>query len=168
MSLRLPPAPRIVGVVGNPKGGSRTLRAARALADAVAARTAGTVGEIVDLVTLGGALFTFGSPEVKRALDTVLAADAIVVATPVYKASYTGVLKSFFDHVSQGQLAPRVAFPLMVGGAPIHALAVEVHLRPLLVEVGATCVTPGLYVLEAEIEQVERTAADYAGRLPLG
>jgi FMN reductase len=97
-----------------------------------------------------------------------MAADVRVVGSPVYKASYTGVLKAFCDHISAGQLAGKVAIPLMVGGSLQHCLALDVHLRPLLVELGATCPSPGLYVVETELDQLDAQVAAYVARtIPL-
>ena len=88
-------------------------------------------------------------------------ADILVVGSPVYKASYTGVLKAFCDHIAAGQLSGKLAVPLMMGGSLQHFLALDVHLRPLLVELGATCLTPGLYVVETELEQLDAQLATY-------
>jgi FMN reductase len=54
------------------------------------------------------------------------------------------------------------ALPLLVMGSPRHALAVEVHLRPLLVELGATVPTPGLAVVESDLERIEEILAEWA------
>jgi FMN reductase len=105
---------------------------------------------IVDLAELGPELFT-GSPRVDDALATVVGADLLIVASPTYKATYTGLLKVFLDRLPARALAGRAALPLMVTGSAAHALAVEVHLRPLLVELGATVPTPGLALTEAEL-----------------
>src|SRR5262249_15931893 len=78
-----------------------------------------------------------------------------VVASPTYKATYTGLLKVFLDRIAGGALLGQLAVPLMVAGAPQHALAVETHLRPLLIELGATCLTPGLCVLESHLDHVD-------------
>jgi FMN reductase len=75
-----------------------------------------------------------------------------VVASPTYKATYTGVLKLFLDQFSAGWLNGVVAFPLMLGGAWVHALAPEVFLKPVLVELGAFCPVRGLYLLETDYE----------------
>ena len=88
-------------------------------------------------------------------------ADILVVGSPVYKASYTGVLKAFCDHIAAGQLSGKLAVPLMMGGSLQHFLALDVHLRPLLVELGAMCLTPGLYVVETELEQLDVQLATY-------
>jgi FMN reductase len=78
-----------------------------------------------------------------------------VVASSTYKASYTGLLKSFLDWFGQTGLSGVTAVPVMVGAGPHHALAVEVHLRPVLVEIGASLPTRGLYVLESELGDLD-------------
>ncbi|GMA86652.1 hypothetical protein GCM10025868_19020 [Angustibacter aerolatus] len=60
----------------------------------------------------------------------------LVVATPTYKGAYTGLLKSFLDHVGADALAGAVAVPVTTVGGPAHTLAADVHLRPLLLEPG--------------------------------
>jgi FMN reductase len=135
-------------VVGNPKMGSRTATAGLAVAAAVAP---GSTMSLVEVSELAGGLFTWGAPAVAAAKQTVLDADLLVVATPVYKASYTGLLKSFLDQFGRDELRALATVPLMVGAAPMHALAVEEQLRPVLVEIGASCPTRGVYVLESDI-----------------
>jgi FMN reductase len=154
-------------LVGNPKPRSRTLSAAAAVGQAIAREAGGTLDEIIDLIDLRDVLFDIGHERVKAVIARLLETDVIVVGSPVYKASYSAVLKAFFDHVGAGQLSGRLAVPMMVGGAPGHMLAVEAHLRPVLVELGATCVTPGLYVLEADIPRIDTIAADYVRALPI-
>ncbi|MDQ6696086.1 MAG: NAD(P)H-dependent oxidoreductase [Actinomycetota bacterium] len=143
-------------VVGNPKPKSRTLSAAQSVAD-VAAAAAG-LGDadrfVVDLADLGGDLFDWASARVREAVEQVSAADLIVVASPTYKATYTGLLKSFLDWFSTTGLSGVTTVPVMVGAGPTHALAVEVHLRPVLIEIGATLPTRGLYVLEQQLEDL--------------
>lgn len=60
-----------------------------------------------------------------------------VIASPTYKASYTGRLKAFLDRYGDGGLGSCIAVPLMTGGSRDHSLAVDLLLRPLLVELGA-------------------------------
>lgn len=140
------PAPSVVALVGNPRPGSRTLAAAQ--------HVAGRLGEDVtsiDLATIGHQLFTDDRSLLDPALGTVAQARLLVVATPVYKASYTGLLKSFLDLYGPDGLAGVVAVPLVISGNPAHALVGEVHLRPLLVELGATVPTRSLTVTEADL-----------------
>jgi FMN reductase len=146
----------ITVVVGNPKAGSRTLRVAEAVAHAIAG-TVEAQGEllIVDLADVAGELFDFESTTVKDLLAEVANSDVVVVASPTYKATYTGLLKSFFDRYGNDALSKTTCVPVMTGAAPIHALALEVHLRPLLVELGASLPTRGLYVTEQQFDELD-------------
>jgi FMN reductase len=152
----------VVGVVvGNPKPASRTLAAAHDVAGA-AAEAAGLAGAerlTVDLAELGRELFDWSSARVRRAVDDVCACTLAVVASPTYKASYTGLLKAFLDWFSTTDLSGVTVVPLMVGAGPQHALAVEVHLRPVLVELGASLPTRGLYVTEAQLDALDEVLA---------
>lgn len=155
---------RVVVLVGNPRPGSRT--------HAVAARAAGVVApgatpETVDLTEFAGRLFDPSpSPVVDDAVQRVGSADLLIVASPTYKGTFTGLLKAFLDRVRS--LAGVTALPLLVMGSPRHALAVEVHLRPLLVELGAAVPTPGLAVVESDLDHLDDILAEWAAavRLP--
>jgi len=155
----------VLGLCGNPKAGSRTLAVVDATVRAVASELGATSTGCLDLIDLKHELFSFGSEEIQRAIQQVMQAEVLVVGSPVYKASYTGVLKAFCDHIAHDQLAGKFAIPLMVGGSLQHYLALETHLRPLLVELGATCATPGLYVVETELDQLDEQLATYVGSI---
>jgi FMN reductase len=144
-------------VVGNPKPRSRTLTVAEAVASAAAAATglAGAERTTVDLADLGPYLFDWSSADVRAAVDTIRSCTLAVVASPTYKASYTGLLKSFLDWFSTTDLNGATVVPVMVGAGLQHALAVEVHLRPVLVELGATLPTRGLYVTEDQLDTLD-------------
>lgn len=127
-----------IGVlVGNPRPASRTLQAALALREALAAALGVPVaGPVVDAADLAPALFT--APDtIKAALATLGRAEVLVVATPTYKAAYTGLLKAVLDQAPPGWLSGKLVVPLQIAAADRHALAVEVHLRPVLAELGA-------------------------------
>jgi len=147
-----------VVVVGNPKPMSRT----RAAAELVAERLSGRApSAVIDVIDLGPGLLGWGDPKVAQAKATVLAADSLVVASPTFKATYTGLLKLFLDQFGQGELGGILTFPLMLGGAYNHALAPELTLRPVLVEIGASVPAPSLYLLDSDYE----TSADLAAWL---
>jgi FMN reductase len=137
----------IAVVTGNPKQRSRTLDAAVLVAELIAGVTPKVV---VDVVDLGAGLLGWGDPIVAEAVDSVRGADVAVFASPTYKATYTGLLKLFLDQFPPNGLAGVVAVPLMLGAGPGHALAPELLLKPVLVELGATCPTRGLYVIDAD------------------
>jgi FMN reductase len=85
-------------VIGNPKTNSRTLRVAVAVADALADQIPEKGDRlIVDLADVAAELFEPESQTVSDLMERVAASDIIIVASPTYKATYTGLLKSFFD-----------------------------------------------------------------------
>jgi FMN reductase len=134
-------------VVGNPKPASRTLAAA----ELVARRLGGAPADlVVDVVSLGAGLLGWGDPDVSAAVEAVRKSDVLVCASPTFKATYSGLLKLFLDQFPPGSLAGVTAFPLMLGAGPGHALAPELLLRPVLVELGASCPAPGLYLLDSQ------------------
>jgi FMN reductase len=110
---------------------------------------------IVDLADIAPELFDPDSQRVNDFLTAVAASDLVIVASPTFKATYTGLLKSFFDRYGTNALSSTVAIPVMTGAGPIHALAPEVHLRPLLVELGASAPTRGLYVTEQQFDDLD-------------
>ncbi len=133
-------------VVGNPKPRSRTWDAAHRLAEGLGSSAA----TAIDVVDLGPGLLTWGDPTVDDAVAAVAASDVVVVASPTYKATYTGLLKLFLDRFATGTgLEGVVAVPLQLGGGPGHALSPELHLKPLLVELGATVPAPALYLIDS-------------------
>jgi FMN reductase len=146
-------------VVGNPKPMSRTRSVAERVATAAAsaAGLADPTAHLIELAELGPQLFDWSSAAVKAQTRALSGCSLAVIATPVYKATYTGLLKSFLDWFGTTGLSGVTAIPVMVGGSPGHALAVEVHLRPLLIEIGATVPTRGLFVLEQELDQLDAT-----------
>ncbi|HEX6471254.1 MAG TPA: NAD(P)H-dependent oxidoreductase [Streptosporangiaceae bacterium] len=158
---------RFVVVIGNPRRGSRTHAVAIEAARAVVKQAAiDTEPEILDLTTIGPQLLAGEPPAaVASAVDQVMAADLLLVASPTYKGTYTGLLKVFFDRFATDALRGTTALPLMVMGSPRHALAVEVHLRPLLVELGATVPTPGLALVETDLESPGEVLAEWAERV---
>lgn len=84
-------------------------------------------------------------PDVDAALAAVADADLLLVATPVYRATYSGLLKVFFDLLPTAALADTVALPIAAGGSPGHQLAIDHGLRPLLASLGALIVPTGVY-----------------------
>jgi FMN reductase len=139
-------------VTGNPKPSSRTHGVALTVAD-VLDKELGTTSErvIVDLADHAPRLFDWADPALTAITAQVAAADIAIFASPTYKAAYTGLLKAFLDRYGNNGLAGVTAVPVMTGGWPGHLLAVEVHLRPVLVELGATVPARGLYVTEPEL-----------------
>jgi FMN reductase len=117
---------------------------------------------VVDLAEYASVLFDSSDAELTRLAAEVAAADLAIFASPTYKAAYTGMLKAFLDRYGGNGLAGTVAVPVMTGSWPGHLLAVEVHLRPVLVELGATVPARGLYVTEPDIAAPDAAIAKWA------
>jgi FMN reductase len=160
---------RIAVVTGNPKSASRTHSVALAVADALAKELPeAETSPVVDLAAHAPRLFDWSDEELTALTAQVAAADIAIFASPTYKATYTGLLKAFLDRYGNNGLAGVTAVPVMTGGWPGHLLAVEVHFRPVLVELGATVPSRGLYVTEPELADVEQAVAKWsAAAVPL-
>lgn len=90
-------------------------------------------------------------PDIAQAVAQVADAQVVVVATPVYKAAYSGVLKVFLDLLAQTALQGKTVLPLATGGSPHHMLALDYALRPVLQSLGAKHILPGIYASDAQI-----------------
>ena len=151
-------------VIGNPRPASRTHALARTLAVELASVTGQAEVSDTDLAVLGPRVLDPADALSSAAVDDVLAADVLVVASPTYKAAYSGLLKAFLDRFGTGSLAGKRAVPLLLGAAPGHRLAIDVHFTPLLLELGASVPARGLFVLESEVPVFDAIAAEWAGR----
>lgn len=93
----------------------------------------------------------FSHPSIVQAINQVHNAHAVVVATPVYKAAYSGVLKVLLDVLPQTAFKGKTVLPLATGGSPNHMLALDYALRPVLQSLGARHILPGVYATEAQV-----------------
>jgi len=87
----------------------------------------------------------------REALAQVADADALVVGTPVYKASFSGVLKTFLDLLPQDGLAGKLVLPVATGGSQSHMLALDYALRPVLASLGARHILPSIFATSREL-----------------
>lgn len=93
----------------------------------------------------------FKHPQIISALQQVENADAIVIATPVYKAAYSGLLKTFIDLWPQFGLRGKVVLPLANGGSPAHTLILDYALRPVLSSLAPRQVLESIYADEQQL-----------------
>lgn len=154
---------RAAVVIGNPKAGGRTTTVGEAAAAAILAHAGIHDGEVhvIELANIGSGLFGWGDPAVVAAKEVVLASEVLVVASPVYKASFTGLLKAFLDQFGHDELAALATVPVMVGGGAVHTLAVEQQLRPVLIEIGASCPTRGVFVQDDQLDTLDDQLAEW-------
>ncbi|MFH9001924.1 NADPH-dependent FMN reductase [Streptomyces afghaniensis] len=143
----------VLSVSGSPSATSRTARLLRHLDDRLTAQG----HEVIPLDARSlppEALLRadFGHPAIVEATALFERADGVVIGTPVYKAAYSGLLKSLLDLLPQYALAGKTVLPLATGGSTAHVLAIDYALRPVLSSLGAAHITPGWFVLDKHIE----------------
>lgn len=82
-------------------------------------------------------------------------ADIVVILTPIYKASYTGILKTYLDLLPQKALVGKTVLPIAVGGSIGHLLALEYALKPILAVLGAINIAHSVYIVDKQIIRLE-------------
>ncbi|WP_412542852.1 NADPH-dependent FMN reductase [Longispora sp. K20-0274] len=145
--------PGILAISGSPSPTSRTARVLAHLADRLAdagEHEVTTIG-VRDLPAEALISADVHHPAITAVAGAVAAADGIIIATPVYKAAYSGVLKALLDLLPQYALAGKTVLPLATGGTVAHVLAIDYALRPVLTSMGAAHVVPGYFLLDSLI-----------------
>lgn len=97
----------------------------------------------------------YDSPHIKRAIEQVNHADFIIVASQVYKASFTGVLKVFLDLLPQKGLENKPVLPIVLGGTLAHQLVINHSFKPLLSTLGAFPIFNGVYTVDTNVKWEE-------------
>lgn len=97
----------------------------------------------------------FNSEILQRELKKVVEADVIVLLTPIYKASYTGILKTFIDLIPQKGFEEKIVWPVAIGGTAHHLLAIDYTLKPLAITLGATQIAKSVFVQEQQVTKVD-------------
>ena len=154
----------VVVVSGNPRVGSRTSSAAAEVGRQVATRLGAPHPVILELSEVGGELFAGTRPRTDQYLSTLARSSVAIIATPVYKASYTGLLKSFLDLYPAGGLSGVVTVPLVVSASPAHLRAADGHLRTVLSELGTLLPTSSVTLVEAELGSLDVKLSEWAAR----
>jgi FMN reductase len=100
---------------------------------------------------LAGAAWRTQLPDsVERELAAVEQADVLVVATPVFRGSYTGLFKHFFDFIHRDALIDKPVLLAATGGSERHALVIDHQLRPLFSFFQARTLPLGVYATDAD------------------
>lgn len=145
---------RILGISGSPSRPSRT----RSLVEAVVSTAALDPRVEASVVDLNGVLPDLGQtldprqapPSVAALLASIAEADALVVGSPVYKGTYSGLFKHLFDLVDPKSLRGKPVVISATGGSDRHALALDHGLRPLFAFFSADIIPTAIYGVEAE------------------
>lgn len=148
--------PNILAIAGSPTHPSRTYGLLE-----IAAKRLQQEGFQIDIISvrdLPAEDLVFGrydSPALEPVKALLEKADGVIVSTPIYKASYTGVLKAFLDLLPQKSLARKVVLPIATGGTIAHLLAIEYALKPVLSELGARHILGTVYAVDKQIQRQE-------------
>ena len=143
----------VVAIAGSPSHPSRTSAVLDYAKTVLASEDLQTDLIVVRNFAAEDLLFAkFDSPAIKDAQAKVEQASGVIIATPVYKASYTGVLKAFLDLLSPGALSGKVVLPIATGGTLAHLLAIDYALKPLIATLGGRFVLGGVYLLDTQIQ----------------
>ncbi|MEI3607725.1 NADPH-dependent FMN reductase [Pseudogracilibacillus sp. SE30717A] len=92
----------------------------------------------------------YDSETIKKIAKQIQEAKGVIIASPVYKASYPGVLKALLDILPQDIFKSKPVFPIMTGGSPNHLLAIEYTLKPLISILKGHSLQ-GVYILDSQI-----------------
>ena len=160
---------RIVGVSGSLREPSKTTELVRGLIAEFGAREQ-IDARLIAVAALGplfaGALRREDlQPEVEDALRAIETADLLIVASPVYRASFTGLFKHLFDFVGQYALVGTPVLLAATGGGERHALILEHQMRPLFGFFQALTLPVGVYASDADFAGVELASADVRRRI---
>ncbi|MCD2469615.1 NAD(P)H-dependent oxidoreductase [Jiella sp. MQZ9-1] len=160
--------PVFVGFAGSWSQPSKTRTLVEEAASRAVKRFAGS-SHVFDIGDLGD---TFGvasrpqqSPALDRQLKAFLAADALIVASPVFKGSYTGLFKHFIDLIDPDRLRNKPVLLAATGGGHRHSLVVEHQLRPLFGFFECRTLATGIYAGPEDFADGRLVGAETSERL---
>lgn len=173
------PGPSFVAFAGSWSQPSKT----RGLVEEIAAHAVSAFGgtaHVFDITDLGPEFGTLRQPQdgpYRRHLDAFLNADALIVASPVYKGSYTGLFKHFLDLIDPPALAGKPVLLAATGGGDRHALVIEHQLRPVFGFFEAHTMATGIYASASDfqdgrlaspaaLQRLDRAVGQFAAHLP--
>jgi len=162
---------KVTAVSGGLQRPSRTLALVEHLLDALAE----ALPVEARLIELGPLVPRFGAvlqrahlPEdVEAALAAIESAELLVVASPIYRGSYTGLFKHLFDLVHQDALIDVPVLLAATGGSERHALAIDHQLRPLFSFFQANTLPIGVYGVDRDFVDYRVTSAALQERIAL-
>lgn len=140
----------IVALAGSPSANSRStalLRHVLALYPDAVPRAEIVLRDLPAAALVRG---EFDDPAIRRASEQVAGARLVVIATPIYKASYSGLLKTFLDLLPQDALRGKTVLVLGTGGSAAHLLALDYALKPVLAALGARHILDTVYAVDAQ------------------
>ncbi len=113
----------------------------------------------------------FATGDLAEAIEAVRHADGLVVVTPVFSASYSGLFKTFFDVLESGLLDGKPVVVAATAGTARHSLVLDHALRPLFAYLRAVVVPTGVFAASEDFgasddgsldKRVQRAAGELA------
>lgn len=145
--------PAIVLISGSPSATSRTNAILKEVSRLLAAHGIdAALVNVRDFPSDDLIFARYDSPAFADAKALIAGASGVVVGTPIYKASYTGTLKTFLDILPQLALRGKTVLPLASGGSAAHLLAIDYALKPVLSTLGATDLLQGVYAVDDQVK----------------
>jgi FMN reductase len=170
----------IVALAGSPSANSRSTALLRHVLARFADSEPRTEIVLRDLPPAALVRADADDPAIRRARDQIAASRLVIVATPIYKAAYSGLLKTFLDLLPPDALRGKTVLALGTGGSAAHLLALDYALKPVLAALGARHILDSVFAIDAQFtphslhghvahddvaQRIERALAD--GPLPL-
>ncbi len=160
---------KFVGFAGSSSRPSRTRNLVEAITT-TAARRIGATSTIYDLneihPSLGSTLEpSKAPPDLVELIEAITNADALIVGSPVYKGTYTGLFKHLFDLIEPKALKDKPIVLSATGGSERHALVLDHGLRPLFAFFSADIVATGVYATETDFADYRPSSSSLLSRI---
>lgn len=155
-------ATKLLAIVGSVTPPGRLLSATQWLLDTARASHADIDLELINLADKKVA-FADGRPphqyqdDTAGIIESVRSADGVIIASPVYRGSFTGALKNLLDHLPIEALAGKPVGIVAMGATQHHFLGVDWHLRDVLAWFGALVVPTSVYLASSDFVEGQLT-----------
>ncbi len=135
----------LTAILGSPFSGSSSEKIVNLVIESLPTSNWNT--RVIDLskISSDALLLRKEDETLNSSIDYVVNSTVIIAATPTYRATYTGLIKSFFDQLPADSLAGKLLLPIQTGGSPEHSLSIEYGLVPMVRTLGALVSTKPIF-----------------------
>lgn len=153
---------KVIAIVGSPSVRSRTQVLSQYVLTSLRQHYRAATASYSAIDFPAGVLLSghYDHEVIQAFIQTVKESDGIVIATPIYKAAYTGVLKALLDLLPQDAFKNKVILPLASAGSLAHLLSLDYALKPVLSALGGRLIVDSVYGIEEQISLDEHNKAE--------
>ncbi|MEG3134142.1 NADPH-dependent FMN reductase [Rouxiella sp. T17] len=152
---------KVISLAGSPRQPSRSSALLALGHQWLAARGVEVVSYSLQDFNADDLLFAnFNSPQLKELIAQLETADGLLIATPVYKASFSGALKTLLDLLPERALEHKVVLPIVTAGSTGHMLAIDYALKPVLNALKAQEILYGVFADDKLVGQYQSFPAE--------